>query len=152
VIRVRLGTWDHTGREARAVREAVFVIEQAIPRELEWDQWDTASTHAIAQDHSGAVLGTGRLLPARFDPAAPHAAHIGRMAVLAAARRHGTGGLLLQALVQEAARQGFTEAVLHAQSYVAAFYARHGFGVEGGEFLEAGIAHVAMRRSLADLS
>jgi predicted GNAT family N-acyltransferase len=128
------------------------VQEQAIPRALEWDEWDAASIHAIAQDDGGAVLGTGRLLPTRFDPAAPNAAHIGRMAVLARARRRGTGSLLLRALMQEAVRQGFTEAVLNAQSYVAAFYARHGFGVEGGEFLEAGIAHVTMRRSLAGLS
>lgn len=116
--------------------------------DLEWDEWDARSVHALARDPSGRVLGTGRLLPREFDPGAPATAHIGRMAVLGAARRAGVGGLVLRALMDAARERGFTEVVLHAQSYVAPFYARHGYVAEGEEFMEAGIAHVTMRCAL----
>ncbi len=147
-MQVVVGTWDVLGEDARAVREAVFIIEQAIARELEWDQWDALSLHAIARDAAGRAIGTGRLLPVPFDPDHPSIAHIGRMAVLSGARRGGTGGLILARLMQEARRQGFATAALNAQTYVAAFYAGHGFVAHGSEFLEVGIPHLAMRAPL----
>ena len=127
---------------------AVFVIEQNIPVELEWDEWDDGSLHAVAASAAGDPVGTGRLLPASFDLRSPATGHIGRMAVLASARGHGVGSAILQALMQAAPKQGFTGVVLHAQSYVAPFYAHHGFVIEGDEFVEAGIAHRIMRAPL----
>ena len=126
----------------------VFVVEQNIPVELEWDEWDDASLHALAASAAGDPIGTGRLLPASFDSRSPSTGHIGRMAVLAAARRRGVGSAILQALMQAAPKQGFTDVVLHAQSYVAPFYAHHGFVIEGEEFIEAGIPHRIMRAHL----
>lgn len=143
-----IGPWDALGDRARQVREAVFVIEQAIPAQEEWDQWDALSLHAIAIAADGTVLGTGRLLPEEFDLQAPRTAHIGRMAVMSAARRHGTGGAILAGLMREARARGFAVAELHAQSYVAGFYARHGFVATGAEFREVGIPHVKMRAAL----
>lgn len=133
---------------ARQVREAVFVVEQAIAPDEEWDQWDPLSLHAIACTVDGGPLGTGRLLPPEFDPRNPETAHIGRMAVLASARRHGIGGLILASLMDEARGRGFSVAELHAQSYVAGFYGRHGFVATGAGFLEVGIPHVKMRAAL----
>lgn len=146
--KVLVGTWDVLGADARAVREAVFVIEQAIPRDLEWDQWDATAVHVVAHDAAGRAIGTGRLLPARFDSDNPATGHIGRMAVLADARRGGVGGMILARLMQEARRQGFATAALNAQTYVAAFYAGHGFTAAGPEFLEVGIPHLCMRATL----
>jgi predicted GNAT family N-acyltransferase len=145
---VLVGTWDVLGNDARQVREAVFVIEQGIARELEWDQWDCLSVHAVARDTHGAAIGTGRLLPAQFDPDNTGVAHIGRMAVLAQARRGGVGGLILASLMNEARRLGFSAIVLNAQTYVATFYAVHGFVAFGPEFLEVDIPHVSMRAPL----
>ena len=99
-----LGAWPQSKNAARAVRMAVFVIEQNIPVELEWDEWDETSLHAIVFDAARQPVGTGRLLPPLFDPAAPTTGHIGRMAVLAAARRYGIGGAILQALMLAARR------------------------------------------------
>ena len=127
---------------------AVFVVEQNIPVELEWDQWDDGSLHAVAASAAGDPVGTGRLLPASFDLRSPATGHIGRMAVLASARRHGVGSAILQALMQAAPKQGCTGVVLHAQSYVVPFYAHHGFVIEGDEFVEAGIPHRIMRAHL----
>lgn len=143
-----IGPWDAVGNRARQVREAVFVIEQAIPPEEEWDQWDPLALHAVAVAADGGVLGTGRLLPAGFDLQAPQVAHIGRMAVMPTARRQGAGGAILACLMREARARGFSVAELHAQSYVAGFYARHGFVATGAEFLEVGIPHMKMRAAL----
>lgn len=143
------GTWAELKPAARAVRHAVFVVEQNIPVALEWDEWDDLSLHAVAFDAARNPVGTGRLLPPSFDSDASHAGHIGRMAVLAPMRRTGVGGALLQALMAAAPAQGFSQIVLHAQSYVAPFYARHGYLIEGEEFIEAGIAHRTMRIALA---
>lgn len=146
-IKVVLGPWADLRDAASAVRSAVFVVEQRIAPELEWDEWDQQSLHAVAYDAGARPLGTGRLLPPVFDPQA-HVGHIGRMAVLESARRAGIGGAILQALMRAAPSYGFGAIVLHAQSYAASFYARHGFVAEGAEFLEVGIAHLRMRARL----
>ena len=130
------------------MRNAVFVIEQGIPTELEWDQWDDDAVHAVARDAAGGAVGTGRLLPVRFDPGSPDLGHIGRMAVHAGMRRTGVGGQLLLCLMQEARARGFQAIALNAQSGVRAFYESHGFSSSGTEFLEVGIPHVHMRAPL----
>ncbi|MGA2550836.1 MAG: GNAT family N-acetyltransferase [Burkholderiaceae bacterium] len=135
-----LAPWDEAREGARAVRYAVFCVEQGIPKELEWDDWDARSRHCLVRDSSAAVVGTGRLLPD---------GHIGRMAVLQVARGKGVGGIILESLVQSAREQGQSEVVLNAQKTACAFYLRHGFEAVGEEFIEAGIVHVTMRRSLA---
>ena len=147
-VQVLVGTWDVLGDDARRVRDAVFIVEQGIARELEWDQWDCLSLHAVACDAQGTAIGTGRLLPAQFDPDQDGVVHIGRMAVLAPARRGGVGGLILESLMNQARRQGFAAVILNAQTYVAGFYAAHGFIPFGAEFLEVGIPHVSMRAPL----
>lgn len=144
---VALGPWEQLGEAARAVRTAVFIVEQEIAEDEEWDEWDAQSLHAVAHDAAGSPVGTGRLLPPAFDAEA-RTGHIGRMAVLAQARRAGVGGAILRALMQAAPGFGFSDIVLHAQTYVAEFYARHGFVAEGAQFLEVGIPHVKMRARL----
>lgn len=133
--RVELLDWDAARERARAIRYAVFVLEQRVPVELEWDEFDAVSRHALAFDADGAALGTGRLLPD---------GHVGRMAVLAAARGKGVGGALLTALLGEARRRGVARVVLNAQTRAVPFYARYGFAVEGEEYMEAGIPHLTM--------
>lgn len=125
--------------DLRAVREAVFVQEQQVPLEEEWDALDPLCTHVIARDGSGRPVGTARLTPER---------KIGRMAVLAPWRGQGVGDALLEALLAEAARLKWTEVSLNAQVSAETFYARHGFIPHGPRFSEAGIEHQAMRRSL----
>lgn len=146
-LSLAVGPWTALCEDARAVRTAVFLVEQQIPVEEEWDEWDALSLHAVARDAAGQPVGTGRLLPPAFD-ADPATGHIGRMAVLKDARKSGVGGAILQALMRQAPSQGYKAIVLHAQKYVSSFYARHGFVAEGDEFLEVGIPHVRMRAVL----
>lgn len=126
--------------ELRHVRETVFVKEQGVSLEEEWDPLDPLCHHVIARDHAGRPIGTGRLTPER---------KIGRMAVLRDWRGRGVGDALLLALIQAARQQHWPEVVLHAQVSAEAFYARHGFLPYGERFWEAGIEHQSMRRRLA---
>jgi YbgC/YbaW family acyl-CoA thioester hydrolase len=139
MLDVRLGTWDQLGREAQAIRTAVFVQEQQIPAELEWDAADASCVHAVAYNCFGMALGTGRLLEH-----SPGVAKIGRMAVLQAMRGADIGRALLDALVDCARQRGEREVLLHAQMSAAGFYTRAGFTAQGSPFDEAGIAHVEM--------
>jgi predicted GNAT family N-acyltransferase len=133
---VKLGDWAAVGELARDVRTEVFLVEQKVPVELEWDAMDAVSLHAIASDSAGIVVGTGRLLPD---------GHIGRMAVRRSARGRGIGGAILSVLMQAARQRALGEVRLNAQTYAESFYAQFGFVREGDEFLDAGIPHVHMR-------
>jgi predicted GNAT family N-acyltransferase len=137
-LAVRLGSWDELSAQASPIRFTVFVDEQKVPVELELDEFDPLSCHALALAGDEAV-GTGRLLPD---------GHIGRMAVLAGWRGRGVGALLLQALIDEAKRRGMARVVLNAQTHALGFYARFGFVPEGEEYEEAGLPHRTMGRSL----
>lgn len=137
--RVELGTWAALRAEAVPIRFAVFVDEQRVPADMEVDDQDPLSVHALARDAQGKAVATGRLLPD---------GHIGRMAVLAAARGGGVGSAVLVALVDEARRRGHADAVLSAQTHAVPFYERHGFRPEGGVYLDCDIPHVTMRRRL----
>lgn len=134
---IEAGDWSELGELAREVREAVFVGEQNLDRNLERDANDASSRHVVARDGSGVAIGTGRLLPD---------GHIGRMAVLADWRGKGVGVALLEALLEEAARQGLEHLGLNAQSHAKGFYRALGFVEQGPDFLEAGIVHQFMVR------
>lgn len=142
MLDVRLGTWDELGREAQAIRNEVFVEEQRIPKELEWDAADASCVHAVAYNRFGMALGTGRLLEH-----APGVSKIGRMAVRQSLRGGAIGRALLDRLADCARRRGDRELLLHAQTSAAGFYARAGFTARGKPFEEAGIAHVEMVRA-----
>ena len=131
-----------TDREAcYDIRKIVFVEEQAVPLELEMDEYDETATHFLLRD-GDTPLATARLLDKHG------LAKIGRVAVLQEARGCGLGLLLMRAVLEEARRQGFTEAVLDSQTYAIPFYERLGFVAEGEEFDDAGIPHYLMRRVL----
>ena len=127
---------------AMAIRFQVFVDEQAVPPEEEADEADATALHVLAL-LEGTPIGTGRLvrLPSRE-------AQIGRMAVALSHRRAGVGSQLLSRLEEEARRLSISKATLHAQTYVKAFYASHGYAEVGEVFTEAGIEHVLMWKAL----
>ena len=125
--------------DLRRVRETVFVQEQQVPVDLEWDALDPLCHHVVAYDDEGRAIGTGRLTPER---------KIGRMAVLADWRGRGVGEALLAALVAEARQRQWPQVSLHAQVSAEAFYARQGFLPQGDRFQEAGIEHQSMHRRL----
>ncbi len=138
-IHVIPAEWSRHREQLRAVRERVFIEEQKVPRELEWDGEDEVSRHFLALDDSGRAVGCARLLPS---------GQIGRMAVLPEHRGRGLGARLLRAAVEDAERQGMRKVFLHAQIHAAGFYLKAGFLPVGGEFMEAGIPHQSMELEL----
>lgn len=135
--------------EVAELRHRVFVVEQGVPAELERDDADATAVHVLSRgrsgDVAGRVLATGRLL---VDAAGPGRALIGRMAADPVVRGRGHGAAVLAVLHREAAARGQTEVELHAQVTARRFYERAGYRVVGGEYEEAGIAHVTMVRRL----
>ncbi len=138
-IHVTLGTWDELGEQARRIRFEVFVAEQAVPLELEFDSIDPLCVHALALQSGAAAVGTARLL---LD------GHIGRVAVTREARGQGVGGLLLLRLIAAARERGHREVELFSQVRAQRFYERYGFVVVGPHFDDVGIPHVPMRAKL----
>jgi predicted GNAT family N-acyltransferase len=137
---IRILAWPEAQPLARPVRLKVFVEEQRVPVELEWDEWDEPSDHAIAFDAQGNAIGTARLLPD---------GRIGRMAVLKTWRGQGVGAALLEAMLEQARQRGMMRVSLHAQTQAAGFYQRFGFVECGETFMEADIPHVTMQRMLS---
>lgn len=142
-FRVEPADWIVDREALRQVREVVFIDEQQVPLEEEWDDLDASSRHVLARDPDGKPIGTGRLTPQR---------KIGRMAVLADWRGHGVGAAMLQALMDTARTLGWTRIGLNAQVSAVGFYERFGFRADGDEFLEAGIVHRPMVATLAPLT
>jgi predicted GNAT family N-acyltransferase len=141
-FRVEPADYHADFKDLRAVREPVFVVEQNVPLELEWDDLDPLCHHVIARDAEHRPIGTGRLTPEH---------KIGRLAVLKEWRGRGVGDALLQALIDQARRFAWPEVSLHAQVDAVGFYEKWGFVPYGERFDEAGIRHQSMKLSLPPL-
>ena len=109
MVTVRTGSWADLGADAGRIRTQVFVEEQRIPAELEWDEADATAVHAVAYNRLGQAIATGRLL------AAEGTAKIGRMAVHRVMRGAGVGEQVLRSLAAVAAARGDHLLTLHAQ-------------------------------------
>ncbi len=147
MLSVRCGSWSELGKDAARLRTDVFVQEQNIPLEMEWDEADATALHAVAYNRLDQPVATGRLLRH-----ASEIGRIGRMATTRVLRGGGLGSAVLRALMTAARQRGDTQVLLHAQCSAEGFYRRLGFQPEGEPFEEAGIAHQAMRASTESLS
>ncbi|MFF3163248.1 MULTISPECIES: GNAT family N-acetyltransferase [unclassified Streptomyces] len=144
---------DPADREACfAVRKEVFVVEQGVAQDIEYDAYDAVAVHVLAVREDGVPLGTGRLLYG--DAAAAKTGgdasvgSLGRLAVARPARGLGVGAALVRAVEEAARARGLAAVDLHAQTHALGFYERLGYEAYGPEFPDAGIAHRAMRRVL----
>lgn len=148
--RVAVGTDDLEA--CFAVRKEVFVVEQQVPEDLEYDAYDADAVHVIAVRDDGLPLGTGRLLTGAAAAAKnggdAEVGALGRLAVSKAARGLGVGAALVRAIEDAARARDLTAVDLHAQTHALGFYERLGYEVYGPEFPDAGIPHRAMRKAL----
>ncbi|NUP14731.1 MAG: GNAT family N-acetyltransferase [Streptomyces sp.] len=135
-----------------AVRKDVFVGEQGVPEDIEYDAYDATAVHVLAVREDGVPLGTGRLLHGEAAAAKvggdPAVGSLGRLAVTQAARGLGVGAALVRAIEDAARAQGLVAVDLHAQTQALGFYERLGYAAYGPEFPDAGMPHRAMRRAL----
>jgi predicted GNAT family N-acyltransferase len=132
---VSLVCWHDGEPLLRSVREAVFINEQGIPAELEWDGIDEGCRHALALSHKGQAIGSGRMLAN---------GHIGRIAVLSAWRKQKVGTAIMEALLDYARTHDYKQVDVDAQVYALPFYRSFGFVEQGEEFMDAGLPHIKM--------
>jgi YbgC/YbaW family acyl-CoA thioester hydrolase len=143
MVRIETGSWSELGEDAGRIRTEVFLDEQKIPAEMEWDDGDRTAIHAVAFNGLDQPVATGRLLQA-----SPGVARIGRMAVHRAVRGSGVGRQVLDELLAMAMARGDHEVMLHAQRSAEEFYLGLGFSPRGEPFEEAGIPHIEMTRAI----
>jgi predicted GNAT family N-acyltransferase len=137
-ISIQITHWDEAKSQVMPIRHEIFIKEQKVPEELEWDEFDQNALHAIVKQEN-QVIGTARLI---IDNTI---AKIGRMAIQKEYREQGIGQKLLLILIKTAKEKGAQECILHAQTHAIAFYAKADFEPHGPIFDEAGIPHVEMR-------
>jgi YbgC/YbaW family acyl-CoA thioester hydrolase len=144
---VKTGAWSELGLDAAKLRVAVFVEEQGIPLEMEWDEADKTALHAVAYNRLNAPLATGRLLPTETVNGVA-SCKLGRMAVHRVMRGSKIGRDVLNTLMAAAKARGDAEIVLHAQLSAENFYAKQGFAARGAPFDEVDIPHQEMVKKL----
>lgn len=136
---VSLVSWHDGEPLLRGVRAAVFICEQGVPEELEWDGLDEGCRHALALSLAGEAIGCGRILAN---------GHIGRIAVLPEWRGRKVGTAILEALLDEARARGLPQVDVDAQTQALPFYHSLDFVEQGEVFMDAGLPHIKMTLAL----
>jgi len=126
--------------ETFAIRREVFVEEQGIDEDEEFDEFDTQALHLIVYvDEQPAATGRIWHDGSTF--------RIGRLAVLKRLRGQKIGDLALRLLLYKSFTSGAEAIEISAQTYIVPLYKKFGFKQYGEEYIEAGIPHIAMRVS-----
>jgi len=132
---IQVVSWQTHAAPLKTVREEVFIKEQYVPVELEWDGLDATAQHLLALSNTGVAIGCARL---------PGDGSIGRMAVLKPWRGSGVGSALLNKAVVLCRQQNIQNITLSAQVHAIPFYEKSGFEVCSEPYLDADILHVDM--------
>lgn len=132
-------SWQSAAEQLSQIRQQVFIIEQHVPKALEWDGLDDDALHLLATDGQANPIGCTRIL---------NGGCIGRMAVLKDNRGLGIGNALLNAAIECCRQHGWLDISLSAQVHAISFYERSGFVVCSPEYLDAGISHCDMKLRL----
>ncbi len=137
-FKIGSGTWQELAIDAKTIRESVFIQEQHIAPEDEWDEFDPVSLHFVVYEHDRAIA-TARLL-------ANHS--VGRVAVLKTHRGLKIGQQLMQAVIDYAKREQRPFLKLSSQVHAIGFYQALGFKQQGEAYLDCGIPHIDMYMAL----
>ncbi|MGN1402006.1 MAG: GNAT family N-acetyltransferase [Bacillus sp. (in: firmicutes)] len=130
-------------KKAFDIRKEVFIKEQLVPEQDEFDEYDTLGTadHILA-DLDGQVAGTARLR------IVDGIGKLERVCLLKPFRKRGLGKALIAELEQIAKEKGFAEVKLHGQTHAENFYRKLGYETTSDVFMEDGIPHVVMKKKL----
>lgn len=131
---VKQGSWDQLQQDAKLIRKLVFISEQNIPEQDEWDDQDAISQHFVVYNQNQPIA-TARLLANNS---------VGRVAVLKAYRGQGIGRLIMLEIIAYAQAQKRPSLQLSSQVHAISFYEKLGFSIQGDEYDECGIPHIEM--------
>lgn len=131
-------------KQAFDVREEVFIVEQEVDREEEFDAYEESSVHFLATDTSGEPVGTARWRNT------DKGVKLERFAVRKAWRGKGAGSALVGAVMEDISQNCPPGVLLylHAQLEAVPLYKKFGFAKNGENFLECDIWHEPMERTL----
>ena len=129
-------------RDALNIRYKVFVDEQNVPEELEIDERESSSLHAVLYD-AGKAIATVRIYPFK-----PNVYKVQRVAVLKDYRSQGIGRRLMQEVEKKVQMQKNQQLILDSQNYAIPFYEKLGYGILSSEFMDAGIPHHTMIKNI----
>jgi predicted GNAT family N-acyltransferase len=135
MFRVQSGHWDKLEQDAKFIRKQVFIIEQNIPEEEEWDDQDMISDHFVVYDQDQPIA-TARLLQNNS---------VVRVAVLKTYRGQGIGRMIMLEIIRQAHQQDRKFLQLSSQVHAISFYEKLGFSIEGDAYDECGIPHIKMQ-------
>ncbi|AHI52557.1 GNAT family N-acetyltransferase [Spiroplasma culicicola] len=140
---VDYGIENEIFQSALEIRTKVFVEEQEVDLELEQDSYDNTSFHVLGLNENNEPVCCARILKQ------DDGWHWGRIAVKKEFRNLKLGNQLLKFL-EEYSKDvlDLSKIVLNAQVYAIKFYEKNGFTVEGEQFLEDGIDHIKMTKTI----
>ena len=127
--------WQGAENDLRIIRTKVFIEEQQVAPDFEWDEIDTTAVHLLAMSEN---LPIACLRIIKYQK-------IGRMAVLKDYRAMGLGMALLLEAIKICKKQGTKNIYLTAQTHAIGFYKRVGFKEVSAVYQDANIPHVDMQ-------
>ena len=140
-LQVQIVQTDEQLRDAFSVRKQVFVEEQHVSSEEEYDEFEDIAKHVVVYDQDVPV-GAGRFRTV------DGIGKIERICVLASHRKNGVGKIIMDALEADAKKESLSKLKLHAQTHAEAFYKKLGYDTVSDIFIEADIPHVAMIKEI----
>lgn len=136
-LKFRLCTWDNAKNILMPIRKSVFIREQLVPAELEWDDWDNKARH-ILLIFNNVPIGCARLI------FIDQIIRLERMAIIKTKRNQGFGKKLVWEIIRIAKNEKIKEIRISAQIQAISFYQKIGFMLKGNTFEDAGIIHIKM--------
>lgn len=140
-MKIKVVETNNEQEQAYHVRTIVFVEEQKVPAEEEIDQHEKEAIHFIGYKDNEPIAAS-RL---RF---ADDYGKLERICILKNHRGNSYGTQIIQVMEDEISKKGYAKAKLSAQTHAEKFYERLGYKTVSGEFLDAGIPHITMIKSL----
>ncbi|GAA0432762.1 GNAT family N-acetyltransferase [Lentibacillus halophilus] len=128
--------------DAYSVRSIVFIEEQRVPLELEMDEYDNKAIHLVGYEDNEPIAASR----VRFTDSY---GKLERICVVQHQRGKSHGSQIIRAMEDTIKQKGFQTATLNAQIRAVSLYKRLGYEVVSDEFMDAGIPHVTMTKSLA---
>ena len=136
-LKVEIVKWIDGYASLSMIREKVFIEEQKVTPQLEWDGKDEEAIHFLAyQDEK--VIGCARAFVIE------NHMQLGRMAVLKEYRNNGIGSFLIEKAITTAKLNQLSKISISAQCHAIDFYKKFGFEVTSEIYLDAGISHQDM--------
>lgn len=138
-MEISIVTWDDAQSALRHIRQTVFIEEQLVPADLEWDSKDKIAVHLLGKE------GNRPVACARIESDGK----LGRVAVLKDYRKHGWGSRILRAAEEYLIKQRKPKIYLNSQANSYSFYFQNGYRPGEEMFWDANIPHVRMQKVLS---